>query len=184
MNIEKNSISFAELKKEILNVIEDNKEEKYISLAKKEDGRSNFAASNLRETVTCESCGGPTCVYSKDGIRQKCGPTKANVKSLQQWIEQGYVCGNNVLIKDYYVQQKLRCGNNVELQFYNPSKDAALGGRLITEDICATYFTVNDIMAKEEIKQKPNVVGKNLLPICRYCFYSKTGISTTGGSND
>ena len=179
-----NNVPFEKLKGGLPKAKEDNEEMKAIAFAAEEDKKFKFVATKVRAIVKCDDCGAPRCVYSNNGVGRKGGPTSAQKEHLEQWIEHGYICGNKVPIETFYIRQKIRCGAYIESQYYNPSKNAVAGGRIITEHACAICYTLEDAVSVEEIKKKRTLGGKNPLPLCRYCFDSRLKVPTTAGSSN
>ena len=74
----------------------------------------------------------------------------------------------------------LRCGDYVESQCYN-SASGVKGGRIVTKDICASCYEIDNIVLANEIRQKRNVGVKNPLLVCRHCFDKNIETPCSGG---
>ena len=120
-------------------------------------------------------------MYHDFAIGMKKGPKEEELKYLEHSPENSYVCGAAIDgSAGFFMKQQLRCGDFIESQYYNPSK-GLVGGRIMTDDICAICYDPDDIVSVDEIKRSRNIGGKNPLPICRYCFDKKVEIPCSGG---
>ena len=55
--------------------------------------------SKVRCVLVCENCRAPRCVYSRHAIGNAKGPTKKDMETLQQFVEDNdYVCGDSVRV--------------------------------------------------------------------------------------
>ena len=69
-------------------------------------------------------------------------------------MEDRYICGNDVGVKGLYSQRKLSCGYYVEPQYSNPTtKNPKKGARIITDNICAICYSLDDIVSRDQIKR-------------------------------
>ena len=99
------------------------------------------------------------------------------------------MCGSKVPGSKFYVHRKLFCGEYIESQYYNhlgenKAKNGGKGDRLVTGDICAIFYSFQDVLSDAEIKRIRNIGGNNHLLICRDCFNSNINIPTLGGSSN
>ena len=69
-------------------------------------------------------------------------------------------------IEVFYAKRKLSYGDTVETHYYNPYVGEN-GGRIVTKGVCYVWYVDSNIVDKVEILMRPEVVGKNLLPLCR-----------------
>ena len=135
----------------------------------------------MRATIGCDNCGAEHGFYSNFGVGTKKGPSKAQLNNLIASLENGYICGNAIKGGGgLFVRRQQRCGDHIESQYYNP-KTGVLGGRIVTEYICAICYEREDIVQADEIRKKRNIRGKNPLLVCRYCFDKKFEIPCSGG---
>ena len=70
---------------------------------------------------------------------------------------------------NFYDQRKLRCGGTVNSYYYNPYTGTK-GSRIATEGVCSVYYFKDKNVDKVELMRRPEVAGKNPLPLFRYCF--------------
>ena len=70
--------------------------------------------------------------------------------------------------------------NHIEYQYYNPSSRVKRG-RIVTEDICAICYNRRGIVQADEIRNKRDIGGKNLLLDCQYYFDKNFEIPCSGG---
>ena len=173
-----------------------NKDEKLsrsVIQAKKEDknNKTVFAASKLRDWVSCDSCRARRCIYSMKAFGKNGGPCKEDKEHLGNWKENGYVCGNKPGANTFVMRRAIRCGDLIETQYYEPElmTGKRKNGRSVSTDaICCLCYDDNDIVGSSEIKKTQNIGGKNPLPICRLCFdsnvKSKVSLPTSRGSSN
>eukprot|EP00957_Ditylum_brightwellii_P101810 7759154-Ditylum_brightwellii.AAC.1 len=116
-------------------------------------------------------------------VGSKSGPTHKDFNSLQQWLENGYLCGTKVYSNPKFVtKRQIHCGDQIESQYYN--KDGIRGGQIITKSICDMYYSSHNIMPVEQIKANQDVGRKNPFPVCWECFNLKITLPTSGGNSN
>ena len=84
---------------------------------------------------------------------------------------------------------KLFYGDYVEPQYYNDyggkkAKNTYGSGRLVTNNICAIYYSFKDVLSDTGIKKSRDIGGKNPLLVCRDYFNINIKIPTSGGSSN
>ena len=180
--IEKQKMSFSDLKTFIPSGQKSSEEEKALKKAKTADKNNTYHATKVRETVKCDSCGVPRCVYSLKQVGATGGPTKKALEALKLHLDQGNICGNNIQSDLFYVKTAIRCGEPVESHYYNPKNGATKGGRIKTTDICALCCSSDNVVAPEQTKNERNDLGGRIpLPTCRFCMDLNVNIPCSAG---
>ena len=91
------------------------------------NNKTAFVASKVRVVAKCDSSAAQRCIYSMKQVDSKSGPTQKDFNSLQQWLENGYLCGAKVYSNPKFVtKRQICCGDQIEPQYYN--KDGTRGG--------------------------------------------------------
>jgi len=179
--IDTKGVSLEALKQFIPTSKGDSEEQKAVRYSKTLDKGHSFAASKLRATVPCDSCGAVRCIFSDNDVDTKKGPSTIIFERLVRNLENGYICGNPINEDGgLFVKRQIRCGDFIESQYYNPSSGVK-GGRIVTKDICAICYETEEIVQIDEIRKKRDVGGKNPLLICRHCFNKNFEIPCSGG---
>ena len=83
-------------------------------------------------------------------------------------IEDGYVCGQVLDAPFYYVKEVHHCYGPIEPHYYATGDTE--GGRVLRKNICARCHGTESIMSTYELQKLRDTNGKELLPMCRYCF--------------
>ena len=174
---------FSDLKTFIPSGQKSSEEEKALKKARTADKNNTYHATKVRETVKCDSCGVPRCVYSLKQVGATGGPTKKTLEALKLHLDQGYMCGNNIQSDLFYVKTAIRCGEPVEsLYYYNPKNGATKGGRIKTTDICALCCSSDNVVAAEQSKNERDDLGGWIpLPSCRFCMDLNVNIPCSAG---
>ena len=133
---------------------------------------SKWAACNVRETIHCETCTKPRCLFSK---------TKISEEDRQQIEKKGegnqYICGHLLFpasdtshrLKNSTIIQRinLTCADAVEKEFYNPSDSKR--SHFQTETICALCTSKEDILFQADLEKLNVTEGYPCLPLCQAC---------------
>eukprot|EP00957_Ditylum_brightwellii_P184966 14086419-Ditylum_brightwellii.AAC.2 len=106
-------------------------------------------ATKLRTIGKCNSCVAIHCIYSKKMVGSVGGPTKAELESFEQTIENR---------------------DPTEANYYNPNTDSRGRRVIVTENICSICYADDDIVPIDEVRKQYNMGVKMPLPICRLCF--------------
>ena len=106
---------------------------------------------------------------------------KKQLEGLEATLKNGSVCGNDVKSNSsrFFMKQSLRRGEHIESQCYN-SDSGIKGGRASTQDDCAIFYEIDDIVSAGETRQKRDAGGKNPLLVCRHCFKKSIGTPSSG----
>ena len=179
--IDRKDLSLEDLIKFLPSKKNDTEEKRIIQQLKDKDKKHTFAATKLRLTVVCDDCGAHRGIYSDHAVGTPKGPTKNQLQSLERSLENGYSCGKAVKSSGgFFVKRQLTCGDYIESQYYNPTTGLK-GGRILTPDICAICYDMDEIVSVDEIRREKNIGGKNPLLICRYCFDKNIEVPCSGG---
>eukprot|EP00957_Ditylum_brightwellii_P099649 7590163-Ditylum_brightwellii.AAC.1 len=57
------------------------------------NNKTACVASKVCAVAKCASCAAQRCIYSMKQVGPESGPTQKYINSLQQWLENGYLCG-------------------------------------------------------------------------------------------
>ena len=132
---------------------------------------SRWAACNVRETISCEICMKPRCLFSTTKISEEDRQQIEKKREADQ-----YICGHllfpNELIhrlKDSTIAQRsnLTCTNAVEKEYYNPSDSKR--SYFQTEIICALCTSNKDILFQADLEKLNATEGYPCLPLCKAC---------------
>ena len=77
--------------------------------------------------------------------------------------------GDEVTEENFNAHQKLLYGDTVESNYYNPYNETK-GSRVVTEDVCYVCYFKDNIVDEFELMRHTEVMGKDPLTICMYCF--------------
>ena len=103
-------------------------------------------------------------------VNRKDGPTSKDMEDLEKRLEHdGFTCGMDVKGGKLYCRRAVLCGHPIKSEYYNPATDTK-GGRVVTNDICAICYIVDDLLSPNEIRKLKDVGGKTPLTICRGCL--------------
>mmetsp|Transcript_37401 Transcript_37401/g.54748 ORF Transcript_37401/g.54748 Transcript_37401/m.54748 type:complete len:144 (-) Transcript_37401:153-584(-) len=80
----------------------------------------------------------------------------------------GYMCGESLEVPFYHVREAHMCNDPVEPQYY--STNDTRGGRVLRKSVCAICYESEGLVPKKEVLNSRSTGGKDVLPICRYCF--------------
>ena len=133
---------------------------------------SKWAACNVRETINCETCTKPRCLFSK---------TKISEEDRQQIEKKGeanqYICGHLLFptsdtshrLKDSTIVQRinLTCADAVEKEYYNPLDSKR--SHFQTETICALCTSKEEILFQADLEKLNVTEGYPCLPLCQAC---------------
>ena len=82
------------------------------------------------------------------------------------------MCGPKVPGDNFYVHRKRFCDDYIESQYYNHlggkrAKNISKVSRLVTGNICAIFYSFQDILSDAGIKRSRNIGGNNPILILR-----------------
>ena len=97
-----------------------NEEKQRLAEEKQIDARYNFS-EKVRLIVSCGVINEPGCIYSDSYFGLLKGTIKIQYLILDQWTENGYVCGNKLKVEIFDSQRELCCGYTNDSNHYNPS---------------------------------------------------------------
>ena len=69
-------------------------------------------------------------------------------------------------VECFYAQLKLSFGDTIETHYYNPSVGKEVG-IIVTKGVCYVCYFDENIADRVELLTRPEVVGKNPLPLGR-----------------
>ena len=165
VHIDTKGVSLEALKQFIPTSKGDSEEQKAVKYSKTLDKGHSFAATKLRATVPCDSCGAVHCIFSENDVDTKKRPMII-LECLVGYFKNGYICCNPINEEGgLFVKRQMRCGDFIESQYYKPSSGVK-GGCIVTKDVCAIYYETEEIVQADEIRKKRDVAGKNLLLTC------------------
>ena len=134
---------------------------------------SKWAACNVRQSIQCELCLKPRCLFSKSNI------SKENMQELETTEEVNqYICGHllfpiesNHCLKDTIVQRiNLTCEDAVEREYYNPVDSKR--SYFQTEIICALCTSKDNLLHQVQLENLNVTEGYPCLPLCQSCHDS------------
>jgi len=187
-HIDDNNLSFTDLQNELpeLKSRSDTRAEFNADVLEDKKHSKLLHESCVRDIVFCDQCKFPRCIYSEFVLHsKKWGVSKETQdkrwNKLQQWKENGFVCGNAPTVKPYVTKQQLRCRDHVESMYYE-SIGRFKGAHKI---LCSFCCSEEDVLTSEEVKkQQTNLKGSTPLPLCRDCIQHKVEAPTMRGTRN
>ena len=87
------------------------------------------------------------------------GPTREDLVTLEQELDNNaYLCGDKMSGynggRKFYNKRAVRCGEPIEAHFYDPNSGGRGGRLLASRVVCAVCYVKDDVLSKDEIRQK------------------------------
>ena len=187
-HINDKKLSFEDLKKELPKLKSRSDTSAEFNADKERDKKNGkiLKGPMVRDVVFCDQCRFPRCIDSK--LMKGSSKWKASKETqdeqwnkLQQWKENGFVCGNAPNIYPYIMRRQPRCRNHVEFMYYESIKRFKGKHKML----CSFCCSEEDVLTSEEVKaQQINLKGKKPLPLCRDCILHKVEAPTMAGSRN